>query len=150
MFCGKFFEMILIVSLGLALCALLNGVQSESAPYKTVQTHDGAVRGELKYTLFKNVSYYSFLGIPYAEKPTGSLRFKVCYAKYFDWNCFGDIFRIIEKLMKDLNTYFGFRQHNQLHHGCHKYSMHFNTVTHAFNNHLRLGIGDHNLKTVYI
>lgn len=45
--------------------------------YKTVETHDGAVRGIRKRTLFQNISYYAFLGIPYAEKPIHDLRFKV-------------------------------------------------------------------------
>lgn len=45
--------------------------------YKTIETHDGIVRGRLNYTLFRNISYYSFLGIPYAEKPINGLRFKV-------------------------------------------------------------------------
>lgn len=45
--------------------------------YKTIETHVGSVRGRLNYTLFRNNSYYSFLGIPYAEKPINDLRFKV-------------------------------------------------------------------------
>lgn len=49
----------------------------EIGAYKTIETHDGRVRGRLNYTLFRNISYYSFLGIPYAEKPIGDLRFKV-------------------------------------------------------------------------
>lgn len=45
--------------------------------YKTVKTHDGNIRGVQNYTLFRNVSYYKFLGIPYAEPPINQLRFKV-------------------------------------------------------------------------
>lgn len=45
--------------------------------YNTVETHDGSVRGRLSYTLFHNISYHSYLGIPYAEKPINDLRFKV-------------------------------------------------------------------------
>lgn len=45
--------------------------------YKTVETRDGLIRGRLNHTLFHKRSYYSFLGIPYAEKPINDLRFKV-------------------------------------------------------------------------
>lgn len=46
--------------------------------FKIVETNSGAVRGSLNTTIWKNVHYYSFKGIPYAEKPIGELRrFKV-------------------------------------------------------------------------
>lgn len=48
---------------------------------KTVETHDGMVRGRLNHTLFRKIDFYSFLGIPYAEKPLNDLRFKVRYHK---------------------------------------------------------------------
>ncbi|CAG9102641.1 unnamed protein product [Plutella xylostella] len=41
---------------------------------RVVETLDGAVRGRLVRDL--NVTYYAYLGIPYAEAPTGQLRFK--------------------------------------------------------------------------
>lgn len=52
--------------------------------YRTIETHDGRVRGRLNHTLFHNISYYSYLGIPYAEKPINDLRFKVwlCFSLY--------------------------------------------------------------------
>lgn len=45
--------------------------------FKTVQTSDGAVKGAKKTTEYKKVDYYSFRGIPYAERPIDDLRFKV-------------------------------------------------------------------------
>lgn len=45
---------------------------------KTIQTNDGPVRGLHTTTLFNNVHYYAFKGIPYAKPPIGDLRFKVC------------------------------------------------------------------------
>lgn len=44
---------------------------------KTIETGVGAVRGVKETTFWKRVDYYSFKGIPYAEKPIGKLRFKV-------------------------------------------------------------------------
>ncbi|CAG9102633.1 unnamed protein product [Plutella xylostella] len=41
---------------------------------RVVETLSGAVRGRLVRDL--NVTYYAYLGIPYAEAPTGQLRFK--------------------------------------------------------------------------
>lgn len=45
--------------------------------YKIIETNDGSIRGVRKITFWKHVDYYSFKGIPYAEKPIGPLRFKV-------------------------------------------------------------------------
>lgn len=45
--------------------------------FKVIETSDGAVRGVNHTTWWKKVDYYSFKGIPYAEKPIGKLRFKV-------------------------------------------------------------------------
>lgn len=60
------------------VCAILaifgNGVCDD---FKIVQTSDGAVRGVRNTTSWQKVDYYSFKGIPYAEPPTGELRFKV-------------------------------------------------------------------------
>lgn len=78
----------LLVSLCIVLFATLNDVcGNETGSYKTIQTHSGAIRGVKQYTLFRNVSYYSFRGVPYAEKPIGNLRFKVrraCVCWYGD------------------------------------------------------------------
>lgn len=67
----------------LVLCSLVFAfkncacVADKIHAYKTIETHDGIVRGHLNRTIFRNISYYSFLGIPYAEKPINGLRFKV-------------------------------------------------------------------------
>lgn len=66
-----------IVSLCLLLFVTVNCVYSENDSYKTVETHSGGVRGMQKSTFFRNISYHAFLGVPYAEKPIGDLRFKV-------------------------------------------------------------------------
>ena len=42
-----------------------------------VNTANGQVRGHKAYTLFDEKIFYTFKGIPYAEPPVGSLRFKV-------------------------------------------------------------------------
>lgn len=56
------------------LICKINGLFDE---YRVVKTNSGHVQGVRKYTLLKNMEYYSFKGIPYAEPPIGSLRFKV-------------------------------------------------------------------------
>lgn len=62
----------------LVVFAIVNcSCDDKISAYKTIETNDGIVRGRLNYTLFRNISYYSFLGIPYAEKPINGLRFKV-------------------------------------------------------------------------
>lgn len=48
--------------------------------YKVVETSNGAVRGVKNKIWWKNVDYYSFKGIPYAEPPIGKLRFKVFHS----------------------------------------------------------------------
>lgn len=45
--------------------------------FQVIETNDGAIRGVKNTTYSKKVNYYSFKGIPYAEKPIGELRFKV-------------------------------------------------------------------------
>lgn len=73
----------ILVTLCIAmLFASLNDVYGEANTYKTVQTHDGPIRGVQNFTLFRNVSYYSFRGVPFAEKPIANLRFKVCLFVY--------------------------------------------------------------------
>lgn len=62
---------------------------NENGLYKTVETHDGAVRGMRKYTLFHNVSYYAFMGIPYAQPPIHDLRFKVLAFEIYENFLFG-------------------------------------------------------------
>lgn len=53
----------------------INGIFCDDI--KVVNTNDGDVRGLRKTTIRKNVDYYSFKGIPYAEAPIGELRLKV-------------------------------------------------------------------------
>lgn len=43
----------------------------------TINTNSGRLRGKLNRTLFEDVPYYSFRGIPFAKPPIGHLRFKV-------------------------------------------------------------------------
>lgn len=52
-------------------------VNGEISEHKTVTTLNGDVRGHLKLTLYQKVSFYAFLGIPYADKPIDGLRFQV-------------------------------------------------------------------------
>lgn len=47
-----------------------------AAECSVVITTTGPVRGKLVQD--EHVSYYAYLGIPYAEPPKGDLRFKVC------------------------------------------------------------------------
>lgn len=44
-----------------------------------IEIESGRVRGKLNVTLFEEKPFYSFRGIPYAEKPINDLRFKVIY-----------------------------------------------------------------------
>ena len=58
----------------------------------TVNTVNGQVRGHREYTLFDHKLFYSFKGIPYAQPPVGSLRFKVgfeifCLFYFFESRC---------------------------------------------------------------
>lgn len=42
-----------------------------------VDTSTGKVKGKIQHTFFHGTKYISFIGIPYAEPPTGNLRFRV-------------------------------------------------------------------------
>ncbi|XP_054283348.1 uncharacterized protein LOC129000409 [Macrosteles quadrilineatus] len=44
--------------------------------HKVVQTKQGSLRGSVKYSSFSDKRYYSFVGIPFAKPPVGTLRFK--------------------------------------------------------------------------
>lgn len=82
--------------------------------YCTVETKNGFVRGIQMKSLLKNVNYFAFRGIPYAEAPIDELRFKV-----------NEIFLAHSKLYKKL--YFkklSFSHQNQLLHGNQLYMMH--------------------------
>lgn len=43
----------------------------------TINTNSGQIRGKQNRTLFENMAYYSFRGIPFAQPPISNLRFKV-------------------------------------------------------------------------
>lgn len=45
--------------------------------YKVIDTNNGQVRGARGTTLLKNLTFYSFKGIPYAKPAIDDLRFKV-------------------------------------------------------------------------
>ena len=55
---------------------VLHLVRSMSEKYVTGETEYGKVRG-IRTVSSLNAEYISFLGIPYAAKPLGELRFKV-------------------------------------------------------------------------
>lgn len=59
------------------LFTLVANLLSDLPEHKTVDTKSGRIRGIKELTFFGNKPFYSYRGIPYAEKPIGSLRFKV-------------------------------------------------------------------------
>lgn len=63
--------MFLIAVLTYILCSYVAATNGE----RIIKTTNGPVRGRLQQ--YNNISYYSYEGIPYAENPTGSLRFRV-------------------------------------------------------------------------
>lgn len=152
----NFWEMELLVSMCIVLFATLSDVCGEPYSYKTVQTHHGAIRGVQKYTLFRNVSYYSFVGVPYAEKPIGNLRFKVQLPLIYQLRDFHRIptvsilIKIIHSIAQISACVFDYRHRYRSNHGNQICSMHFDMEILASNNHLPLEIGAHNLKIVYI
>ena len=48
-----------------------------------VNTKYGKIKGRTLYTLYKQLPYYSFRGIPYAQAPILDLRFKVHNLTYY-------------------------------------------------------------------
>lgn len=64
-----------------ALIIFASDVTSESdddeEEYKVIETKNGKVQGILETTLFKEVGFFAFRGIPFAKAPIGKLRFKV-------------------------------------------------------------------------
>lgn len=58
------------------------GVQDSDSRYAEISTDNGKIRGRMNTTLFGETAFYSFLGIPYAEKPINELRFKVNNENY--------------------------------------------------------------------
>lgn len=61
----------------LSLLSEIIRVCADDALPVEVSTDNGKIRGKLNNTLFSESPFYSFLGIPYAEKPINDLRFKV-------------------------------------------------------------------------
>lgn len=61
-------------------CICSQVVTQESSNDQTckVSTNSGQIRGILNYTLFDDLPFYSFRGIPFGKPPVGNLRFKVC------------------------------------------------------------------------
>lgn len=68
-FHGKLFAIVAI------LCNVAKG--DSNVESKVIETNVGKIRGLRQTTLIKEVDFYSFKGIPYAESPIGRLRFKV-------------------------------------------------------------------------
>lgn len=60
------------------ICSTTKG--APTAEHKIIETLNGKVRGLRQTTLLKNTEYYSFRGIPYAQTPTGELRFRVSFS----------------------------------------------------------------------
>lgn len=74
--------LVLVVLLNFSVCDedISNTVEVvKSKDFETVEvnTKYGVLSGKVERTFLKNLNYYSFKGIPYAEQPVGKLRFKV-------------------------------------------------------------------------
>ncbi|XP_031637231.1 esterase B1-like [Contarinia nasturtii] len=68
---------VLLFIASLIFIIILNVIdQAKSNEYRIVETITGAIRGRRNVTLLKEVPFYSFKGIPYAQPPIGELRFK--------------------------------------------------------------------------
>ena len=50
---------------------------SDNRSVKVIETQNGKVQGSKLLTLVEQKEYYSFKGIPFAQPPIGSFRFKV-------------------------------------------------------------------------
>ncbi|XP_075981625.1 uncharacterized protein LOC142980177 [Anticarsia gemmatalis] len=61
------------VLISIAVLVCVNYVVCTEKP--VVDTTHGKISGKVLKTLFKNVDYYGFMGIPFAEPPVGELRF---------------------------------------------------------------------------
>lgn len=73
----NFFHLLSILILGVVLCDAEIENNGQTNEYKLVETSSGVIRGTVNETLFKQKRYFAFRGIPYAQAPIGSLRFKV-------------------------------------------------------------------------
>lgn len=70
-------EAVFVLLLSVVLIAWGNVNNYEQ--FCTIDTRNGPLRGKLNRTLYDEVPYYSFRGIPFGKPPIGYLRFKVNY-----------------------------------------------------------------------
>lgn len=70
---------ILCIGIICLLCVfeIKSEIPNDDNQFCTVTTNNGRIRGKLNQTLFDQMLYYSFRGIPFAKPPIGNLRFKV-------------------------------------------------------------------------
>lgn len=69
-----------LIFVGLVLCGIVNDAHGiKPNTHKLIETENGVVRGIQLVSLYQKVPYNAFRGIPYAQKPTGELRFKVFF-----------------------------------------------------------------------
>lgn len=70
-------QLLLLTALLVFGCCATEKHVSIADEIKIIETTSGLVRGKSFSTLFQSKQYYAFKGIPYAEPPINSLRFKV-------------------------------------------------------------------------
>lgn len=70
----KYIRFAVGIIIGIIIVFRINKISCDE--YKVIETRDGAIRGLKSVTWWKSVDFYSFKGIPYAEKPIGTHRFK--------------------------------------------------------------------------
>lgn len=52
---------------------------AKASEYKIVTISTGKIRGQKYQTIYEQIEYYAYRGIPFAKPPIGNLRFKVHY-----------------------------------------------------------------------
>ncbi|CAB3229011.1 unnamed protein product [Arctia plantaginis] len=62
-----------LIFVSFSTLVLCNNVLCQENPI--VETQHGQISGKVWKTLFKNINYFGFLGIPFAEPPLGELKF---------------------------------------------------------------------------
>lgn len=76
-----FSQIVLCAALLFSLSALLRGENiedEEDGSVRIVQIESGMISGRRNFTLFEQMPFYAFKGIPYAQPPIDQLRFRVC------------------------------------------------------------------------